>query len=469
MNTFDKISNNKLYKGFIRIYGEHKNFINITFIIVISTLYNLYFILKLPIFFYDDFTVFRIVKGFCETGKYIDINEKFLLFWRPVTFFYYIIEYILFGNNPLLIKLFILLLQILFLSSVYFLTLKFFSYFKIQNNYLIAFLTTLCINLHPVTNYYIIWISQSNSLLMTIFLIYSFYYLLKFLETSKSSFGIISAIFYLLSLLSKQHSASYPLILIILYLFFKNDIRNGSKQKIKYYIVSTLVFTLAYIVLFYLFHISEDRIYFFKYIHKKPFVIASSILYFIFPYKFLKVYDFFVYNFHFAILISVFFIIILIVLIFKKVNIINIKYIFLSVCILVASSFPHIIVHYELRNLSIQILVLFFIATFLLGKKYKKYLIIFLLACIIVYPISTFQYFNIEKKKIEYENISAKELAQLYEKGLRDFAIILSFEDFVINDHLFYLLYNDFVKLNIDNLAISLKVKTKYWQNIIYL
>ncbi|MCX7834430.1 MAG: hypothetical protein N2490_09505 [Ignavibacteria bacterium] len=455
MNKISLILNLEIWEKISKHFNKNETFFSIIIIVIASTLYNLYFIIHLPIFLYDDFTIFRIVKDVLSAGNYLLPDEKFFLFWRPVTFVFFILEYLIFGNNPLLMKIFSLLLQNIFLVLVYIFLRKIFTYLKIKEFNLVIVLIVLCINLHPVTNYYIIWISQVNTLIMLLFLVLSLIALIKYIDSSNIFYSVFSIISYTLSILSKQHSSSFPLFLFVFLFFFSNYLSDNQKKKIKQIFFYTFIITLLYYIIFYSSFLKDEKIYFLEYLYKKPFVIASSVLYYFFPYKFTNIYAFFVHNFLIAIIIGVF-LLLIVLLLLNKVKLKALLFIMVS---LVVSFFPQIMMDNELRNLNIQILLLLILTNLYLVFRFKKIVITFLFLCLIIYPIATLNNFEIQKVKIDFYNNSAVQLAKLYENGFRDFSVILSFEDFMIGDHLYYLINKDFGKYNIDNLAVNIKLR----------
>ncbi len=450
-----KVNISSILKNFSVFSERKKNLIFILLIIFISSIYNSYLIIYFPGFFYDDFSIFRIIKEFINTGSYISVDEKFFLFWRPVAFFFFLIEYLFFGNNPVFIKFFILFLNSLFLISTYYALLFLFDFIRLNNGRGFAFLTVLCLNFHPVTSYYFLFISQQNSLIMCLFLVCSFISIMKLVKTNKLSWGITSVLFYSLSLLSKQHSASYPLIILILFFVYRSYFNNKVKKKIKLIISLNLIITIIYFLLFYL--LSDSlRIYFFTYIHKKPFVIASSVLYFLFPYKFFQIYDFFMYNYYISV-ISFISLIILLLLFIIKVKKIRI---FLIIAFVFAMSFfPQILMDNTPRNLNIQILVLLISTVILFIYKYKTILVYFLIFSLVIYFLSSIENAEIIKRKSDYTDYSVDKFLNTFKNNYGNYLIVLTFGNFMFNDFLYYKLYKDFGRFDLNILNVDFVLK----------
>jgi len=136
-------------------------------------------------------------------------------FYRPIQTISYLFDYSLWKLNPFGYHLTNLILHCAVAIAVYFLI------SKISADNLIGFLSALFFVVHPVHTEAVTYIAGRADLLACAFLLFSFLYFLKLLTASGAKrylYWIISCLFYILALLSKE-SALIFLVLIGIYGF----------------------------------------------------------------------------------------------------------------------------------------------------------------------------------------------------------------------------------------------------------
>lgn len=419
----------------------------LSFVIFLNIIMYSYIIHLLPDFYTDDFSIFTLVKNYLHSGEYIPPDSMHYLYWRPITFIFFLVDNFIFDKNSLIIKYISLFIHIFLLIIIYYTIQKLIDIFKIKNSKINIFIILIAISFHPVTYKYIIWIANKNSLLMEVFYVLSFLFTLIYFQTKKIRYIYISIISFLLSLLCKQNAASLPFVVLILFIYFYKIFDKTDKKYILINIITNTIIVLIYSFTYFLYYSDYDFSFFLIHIYKKPFVIVSSIIYFLFPYKIYNIYYFFIDYYYFTVLIFLLIIIFFISLICKKFNI-N-KYV-LFVFIIAVSFFPQMLIANQFRNFNIQILILFISIITLVSGKIKKYLYIFLLCLIIIYSISIFDSINQDILINKYYNNSI-ELFINKKYNNEDIAIILSLDDVLNLPYQYhYLTYNDFGKIKID-------------------
>lgn len=420
-----------------------KNLQYLCIIILVNLIYYTYIIYHLPDFYTDDYSIFCFVKEFLNNGRYPLFNEMHYLYWRPFTFLFFLIDYIIWGVNSVAIKFNTLLIHIVLVIIIYFTFDNLLNILKYNHSKIAVFFLTFTISVHPVRYEYMIWIAQKNALYMELFYVLSFFFIFKYINTNNYLYIFLSILSYCFSLLCKQNAASLPLIILITLFYLRHNIDQNTKRIFLYVFGSFFLITLLYSIIISLYFNDLNLYYFFTYIHKKPFLIVSSVLYFLFPYKIDKIYYFFIENHNFAYLVFLLIIIIFIYLFLKRYNL---KYIIYSILLLTVSYFPQAITTNELRNLNIQILLLFFLIFLFLIKQNKKFIIYFILFLNGIYFLSISDNLKQDLKINEYYNYSIKLLIN-YKHLPNENAIVLALHDIRNLPYQYYFLkHNDFGK-----------------------
>jgi hypothetical protein len=435
------------------------DFIYLFLIFAVNILYYSYFINKLPDFYADDYYIFTIVKNFLSTGIFISPNEYHYLFWRPVLFFTFCLDNIIAGNDSVFIKYISLSLHLLTIIFVYFTVIKLFNISKFLYPKYLIFLITLALSLHPVHYKCIIWIAQKNALIMELFFVIAFFCVLKYIESNKTRYLFLTVMSFIVSLLCKQNAASFPFILFALFLLYRNNIDKNKEFKIKLTIISIFIILIAYSTAISFYFNDLNVLYFFEYFYKKPFVIISSVLYYLIPYKFSEIYYFFVDNYIVSIILFLLSLLLILTAVFHFKKYKFQKFI-IPIFILIISFFPQILISNEFRNLNIQILILFILTSLLLLYRHKYILKILLIYFTLIYPFSAFQEADKDIILNDKNKQSVSEFIKINKSTLNFSTILCSIEG---PEHLPYIYYyienNYFGKHHFDYLRILLLIR----------
>ena len=208
--TFDISSVRKNSFFYIYLFGF---FILLTFLLYFPSLNN-FFVL-------DDFIRLKAISA----GS---MSENFHFF--PVPLIIYRIIYLIFGLNPVPVRILNIIINSLVCVLVYNLSFKIFQKYDKANNaqiiFLNAFLCSLLFAVHYIHVETIIYFSELHELLYTLFYVLGIISYLKFSEDSRLKNLFLLILFYLLSLLSKETAVSFLLLLFLGEIFlFKHKIQ----------------------------------------------------------------------------------------------------------------------------------------------------------------------------------------------------------------------------------------------------
>ena len=146
--------------------------------------------------------------------------------YKPLVYLIWSVEYKLFQNNPQGYHIISLLLHILNTILVFLiislLTRKF---FRLENVWIIAFISTLIFALHPLKVESVAWAVELKDMLFAFCFFSSLISYLYFLKDKKSVYYILSVISFLLGILSKSMIISLPLILIVTDFLYGRSLR----------------------------------------------------------------------------------------------------------------------------------------------------------------------------------------------------------------------------------------------------
>lgn len=148
-------------------------------------------------------------------------------YYKPLMPISFSLNFLIWKNNPFGFHLFDLLMHICNGILVYFLLRKLFIFKKFKYAKTISFFLSLIFLLHPANTESVVYVSSTQELLYTFFLLLTFIYTFKFCQ-EKFSFKMLILInlFILLSLLSKESGIlAIPLIITFSYLFYKSRLK----------------------------------------------------------------------------------------------------------------------------------------------------------------------------------------------------------------------------------------------------
>lgn len=149
--------------------------------------------------------------------------------YRPMRDLSYMIDFAIWGENPLGFHLTNVILHI---ANV---LLAFFLIRKITKNAIVAVIAALVFAVHPIQTDAVAYISGRRDVLFAVFYLASFYFYLANQERkSLLSFGLFG-LFWALSLMSKEMAASLPLLILVwnFCMFWKSDEQSVVRRWIK--------------------------------------------------------------------------------------------------------------------------------------------------------------------------------------------------------------------------------------------
>ena len=316
-------------------------------------------------------------------------------YYRPILVLTFSIETILFGHNT----------KVYHFGNLYLFVLAFFIMYlflvKLNFNKTISKFFLLLLAVHPVISSTAAYVSTRAEILLAIFVILSLINLIDYLETKKKIYLILFIFLYVLSLFTKESALIFfPLYFIFIFLF---NYKFTAKEYIKLFILlivpTTLYFicrnaavpktdlfyfltsTTTYINFINIMALYVRKIFFPDYIHTILYDIQISVT---------------------NITISIFFIIILAIVFYKKFA--SRKIILISLFVIIGLLFPTVFMYenqvfYHRLFLPLFFLTMIFIqVTDTILKKKKSLKNLFLLIFIILMPLfSLISFKNIDK------------------------------------------------------------------------
>ncbi|MCX8011595.1 MAG: hypothetical protein N3A64_00355, partial [Desulfobacterota bacterium] len=203
-------------------------------------------------FLFDDTFLIRDNPFIESFGNFISyFTSATETFGRPVRLLSFYIDTVIFGKNPIGFHLSNIFYYSLFCILIYYFCRKFWG------NELLAIFTTLIFITHPLHTEGVAYISGRKDILGGIF---SFASLICFLKKTRT-FRLLTILFFLMAINTKEIYAIIPLIFLLLEFFQGKTIKN-QKLFFGFLFVSSFIF-LLYVIFF------RNRI-FFDYLHTIP-------------------------------------------------------------------------------------------------------------------------------------------------------------------------------------------------------
>jgi tetratricopeptide (TPR) repeat protein len=138
-------------------------------------------------------------------------NSNF--YYRPILNISFMLDSFISGPLPWFYHLVNVLLHILAACLVF----KLLN--KLQDSRFLGLFLALLFLFHPALVQAVAWIPGRNDSLLAIFILSSFLYFIKFLETPKTANYVGYVLFFLLALFTKEAAIFFPILLIFYYLF----------------------------------------------------------------------------------------------------------------------------------------------------------------------------------------------------------------------------------------------------------
>ncbi len=149
--------------------------------------------------FFDLFEIFKIPNP---------VGPKF--YYRPFALLTYGLDYMIYGSNPIGYHLTALFFHLLNVVLVYLIS------ERVIKDRWVSILSAILFSVHPVHSEAVSWISARMDLVATFFTLVSFYSYIKYIDNKRFSNLILTLIFFIFALFSKEIS----IILIFVYLCY---------------------------------------------------------------------------------------------------------------------------------------------------------------------------------------------------------------------------------------------------------
>ena len=172
------------------------------------------------------------------TGGYLYDN-----YYRPMVMISFIVDTAIAGQSSSMYHLTNLILHLLICFLAY-LLLK-----KLTGEDFLSLILALFFSIHPVNINAVSWIAGRNDLLLTLFTLLSFLFFIKYSRENKNSFLLLSALFYLLGMFSKETAVLIPLLLLFYFLLVNEFKIRSAIEKILLIILVYTIPALIYLVL----------------------------------------------------------------------------------------------------------------------------------------------------------------------------------------------------------------------------
>jgi len=175
------------------------------------------------------------IKNFSLEGVKAIFTSFYMGNYHPLTTITYLIEFHLFGLNPMpyhFLNVFLHLINT-------FLVFKLIE--KLSNNRLTALLVSLLFAVHPMHVESVAWISERKDVLYTLFYFSTLLVYLEYLKSNKFIFYLIALALFVLSLLSKSAAVTLPVLLIAIEIYKKRKwTLNAFLDKLPFFLLSLL-------------------------------------------------------------------------------------------------------------------------------------------------------------------------------------------------------------------------------------
>ena len=373
-------------------------------------------------FVFDDESVVQnnpALKNLSNIPKYFTAQEGFHKvigkYYRPVVSTTYTIDYALWGLSPKGFHLTNLLIHLIACLLLFAVLNEMFKKYKYGT--FASLISTLIFAAHPVHTEAVSWVSGRTDSLVTLFFFASFLYYIKFSDKKKNSFLILSLVYYVLGLLSKEMIVTLPVIIILFdFIYKKKNIREiySNRKVYSYFFIVIFIYLIVrYIVLK---DVPDRDTYLYFYGYPEVTAIATMLktvpLYFkllLYPVHLLYHYNGTLpdaYSFlEFPVIISEIFILLLIFFIiffYKRQPVISFCLVFFAISLIpVMNIIPTMNFMAErflyLTSFSLAVVIVHFLTKYL---NEKNYLPLFLISILI---IIAFSYLTFERNK-EWKN-----------------------------------------------------------------
>lgn len=386
---------------------------HLVLIFVVNLIFYLPIIFSSLKFIEDDYIIFAYIKENPFSPIITDPLAQFFLFMRPLSYFSLWVDFHLFGDNYIAIKLVSLMLHIFFIIVLYHFLNKINDKFRLQIDPNIILLLSLIFSNHLDSQLWISFICNRTEQLMILFYTLSLFFFIKYCDTNKRAHLFLTALFFLLSVLAKQSGLHIPLVILvfILYEYYVNNKTNlWSKEILVFFTFSFILIVLASVFNFIYYH---SQISITESFWKKPFTLIAILIHSIIPLYSNYIHNYFLLNKLFAAILFIFSALILMGVILYLVNKDkkNIHRILFTVAISTVILFPRIFAIASQRINGVVLVWLSIAFIFAIKPvKQKKYIFSFLL---IIFLFNSYAFYSRANDIIEGDNFKEKSFAKL--------------------------------------------------------
>jgi hypothetical protein len=337
----------------------------------------------MPYFYMDDFEIFAEVSKTNSPLFYTNPINHFYLSLRPVSYLMFKLDYFMWGTNAIGMKINGLFLHII-LIVIYFKILILISRFlKIEIDLKAITVFALIFSLNPESSIWIFIINNQTELLGTLFYALAIFCFLRYLfyPEAKPTNLISYLIFYSISIFSKQQTLHLPLLIIFLLFVFKKKFEKkifNNAVLFSCLSATLMVFISVLNISFIYYKLTPTDVL------KKPFSALGILIYSVFPVFTEYIYYYILYHKTAAVIPIIILVVIGSYIFIKKKS--KWKNIFLFMIGFIIILYPRIYSGYTERINSIIILwiiiLLFVLYRRIILNKYKK--IALMIYCLII-------------------------------------------------------------------------------------
>ncbi|MEW6196860.1 MAG: hypothetical protein AB1521_17060 [Bacteroidota bacterium] len=421
-------TNNRIYKFFPLL------------LFIINLVFYLPVIFSFPGFIVDDYIIFSYLQNDLFKPFAATTNSQFFISLRPFSYFNLWVDFNLFGNNYIAIKLLSLAYHLVLVLSFYFLMKKVINLFSLQVGNIIPFLVTIIFSIHLDSLVWIYWISNRTELLMSLFYVLSALFFLKYFDSPKKLFLLLSLACYIISVLSKQSALHLPLILLAIFVQNKDKYEINRRNFSYYFILSILILILLSIVNALVYGTGMELI---SNLWKKPFTLFGIFIHTLIPIYSTYIYNYFLVNKIAAagLLIS------LSVALFLILKYLKVKWrnVYLIILLMVIILYPRIFAYGSQRLNGIIIIWLCIGLLFLISMIRNKSIgMIILTSIVLLYTFSFISRSNELLRIFKFEEDNFQKLTTYLEKNKGKTLIICSDSYDLLPYKYYYYKYNKF-------------------------
>lgn len=357
----------------------------IIIIIITNLLFYLPVIFSSIKFFDDDYIIFAYIQNNISKPFISDTYAQYFLFLRPLSYFSFWIDYSIFSDNYIAMKIVSLSFHICFIISFYYLLKRIITLFNIAVNDIAAILVSLILSIHLDCLLWISLICNRTEQLMILFYVLSSISFLIYFDQEKRLYLLLSALFFLMSILAKQSGLHLPLIFLYFVLYTKK-MKPQNIRGLKLFFIFTLIILISFSILNFI--IYHDQLGITENIWKKPFTIIGILLHSVFPIFSNYIYNFFIINKELAAIVGSGILIFLLILL-KKLKISRKKIIYLSILVALIL-YPRIFAVGSQRLNGVLLVWLCILMLFVVGYIKNKTLAYTFLGFIIIFQAISF-------------------------------------------------------------------------------